>query len=55
MEQLVSVIQRLHEALGALGDASLRLPAVVAVGSQSSGKSSVLENIVGRCDNRCCI
>lgn len=48
MEQLVTVIQRLHEALGALGDASIRLPAIVAVGGQSSGKSSVLESIVGR-------
>ena len=48
MDQLVAVIQRLHEALSALGDASVRLPAVVAVGSQSSGKSSVLEAIVGR-------
>lgn len=45
---LVAVIQRLHEALSALGDASVRLPAVVAIGSQSSGKSSVLEAIVGR-------
>ena len=27
---------------------SIRLPAIVAVGSQSSGKSSVLESIVGR-------
>ncbi len=48
MEQLVTVIQRLHEALSALGDASIRLPAIVAVGGQSSGKSSVLEGIVGR-------
>jgi hypothetical protein len=48
MEQLVQIIQRLHEALSALGDACVRLPAVVAVGSQSSGKSSVLESIVGR-------
>ena len=48
MEPLVSIVQRLHEALGALGDASVRLPAVVVVGGQSSGKSSVLENIVGR-------
>ena len=48
MDHLVTVIQRLHEALSALGDASVRLPAVVAVGSQSSGKSSVLEAIVGR-------
>ena len=48
MDQLVAVVQRLHEALSALGDASVRLPAVVAVGSQSSGKSSVLEAIVGR-------
>ena len=92
METLVVIIQRLHEALSALGDvrycsqhgfrgptgagvpptsppltphptdlhpaaffvpsyppqASIRLPAIVAVGSQSSGKSSVLESIVGR-------
>jgi dynamin 1-like protein len=48
MDQLVTVIQRLHEALSALGDASIRLPAIVAVGGQSSGKSSVLESIVGR-------
>ena len=48
MDQLVVVIQRLHEALSALGDASIRLPAIVAVGGQSSGKSSVLESIVGR-------
>jgi len=48
MEALVSVVQRLHEALGALGDASVRLPSIVAVGGQSSGKSSVLEAIVGR-------
>lgn len=48
MEQLVTVLQNLHEALSALGDAAIRLPAIVAIGGQSSGKSSVLENIVGR-------
>ncbi len=48
MDSLVVIVQRLHEALSALGDASVRLPAVVAIGSQSSGKSSVLEAIVGR-------
>jgi dynamin 1-like protein len=48
MDSLVLIVQRLHEALSALGDASVRLPAVVAIGAQSSGKSSVLEAIVGR-------
>ncbi|KXS12078.1 hypothetical protein M427DRAFT_114311 [Gonapodya prolifera JEL478] len=33
---------------GADGDSALHLPSIVVVGSQSSGKSSVLEAIVGR-------
>ena len=51
MEQLIPVVNRLQDvfgALGSLGSGSIDLPQLVVVGSQSSGKSSVLENIVGR-------
>ena len=48
MQELSPVIARLHEALSAIGDWRVTLPAIVAVGGQSSGKSSVLESIVGR-------
>jgi hypothetical protein len=49
MESLIPVLDKLHAALSAIGDYSVSLPAIVALGGQSSGKSSVLENIVGRC------
>jgi dynamin 1-like protein len=48
MEQLIPVINKLNDVLTATGDWRLRSPTVVAIGMQSSGKSSVLENIVGR-------
>ena len=41
----------LQDALSALGTASaspIDLPQIIVVGSQSSGKSFVLENVVGR-------
>jgi GTPase SAR1 family protein len=49
MEFLILIASKLQDVLGALGQTtSLDLPQIVVVGGQSSGKSSVLESIVGR-------
>lgn len=45
---LIDVVNRLQDALASLGPTAIDLPQITVVGSQSSGKSSVLENIVGR-------
>ncbi|EGV62429.1 vacuolar protein sorting-associated protein 1 [Yamadazyma tenuis] len=50
-ETLIATINKLQDALSPLGGGSsspVDLPQITVVGSQSSGKSSVLENIVGR-------
>ncbi|GAV47053.1 hypothetical protein ZYGR_0E00640 [Zygosaccharomyces rouxii] len=50
-EHLISTINKLQDALAPLGGGSqspIDLPQITVIGSQSSGKSSVLENIVGR-------
>jgi dynamin 1-like protein len=50
-ETLITTINKLQDALAPLGGGSsspIDLPQITVVGSQSSGKSSVLENIVGR-------
>ncbi|ODQ67782.1 putative vacuolar dynamin-like GTPase VpsA [Nadsonia fulvescens var. elongata DSM 6958] len=48
-QHLIQTVNRLQDAFASLGgDSSIDLPQITVVGSQSSGKSSVLENIVGR-------
>jgi len=48
--EIVSVINKLQDVFTAVGSstAQIDLPQICVLGSQSSGKSSVLENIVGR-------
>ncbi|KAH9084930.1 hypothetical protein Ae201684P_002162 [Aphanomyces euteiches] len=48
MEQLIPIINKLQDVFSAIGQSPINLPQIVVVGSQSSGKSSVLENIVGK-------
>uniref|UniRef100_H2MTH7 Interferon-induced GTP-binding protein Mx n=1 Tax=Oryzias latipes TaxID=8090 RepID=H2MTH7_ORYLA len=49
MEELIPLVNRLQDAFSAIGqNASLDLPQIAVVGGQSAGKSSVLENFVGR-------
>lgn len=49
MEELIPLVNRLQDALSSVGqNCSLHLPQIAVVGGQSAGKSSVLENFVGR-------
>ncbi|KAI1710540.1 dynamin central region domain-containing protein [Ditylenchus destructor] len=50
MESLIPVISKLQDVFATVGyrEADVELPQIVVVGSQSSGKSSVIEGIVGR-------
>ncbi|KAM8745078.1 dynamin 3a isoform 4-T5 [Acanthopagrus schlegelii] len=49
MEELIPLVNRLQDALSSVGEScSLHLPQIAVVGGQSAGKSSVLENFVGR-------
>ncbi|XP_065107118.1 dynamin-1a isoform X4 [Paramisgurnus dabryanus] len=49
MEDLIPLVNRMQDAFSAIGQNSdLDLPQIAVVGGQSAGKSSVLENFVGK-------
>uniref|UniRef100_A0A914NXP8 Dynamin-type G domain-containing protein n=1 Tax=Panagrolaimus davidi TaxID=227884 RepID=A0A914NXP8_9BILA len=50
MESLIPIIGKLQDVFAAVGsrENEVDLPQIVVVGSQSAGKSSVIEGIVGR-------
>uniref|UniRef100_A0AAX7T6T0 Interferon-induced GTP-binding protein Mx n=1 Tax=Astatotilapia calliptera TaxID=8154 RepID=A0AAX7T6T0_ASTCA len=49
MEELIPLVNKLQDAFSSIGQAcNLDLPQIAVVGGQSAGKSSVLENFVGR-------
>ncbi|RLU20725.1 hypothetical protein DMN91_007338 [Ooceraea biroi] len=48
MEALIPVINKLQDVFNTVGATVLQLPQIVVLGTQSSGKSSVIESLVGR-------
>lgn len=48
MESLIPVINKLQDVFHTVGTDAIQLPQIVVLGSQSAGKSSVLEALVGK-------
>ncbi|GLV42477.1 Dynamin related protein 1 [Carabus blaptoides fortunei] len=48
MEALIPVINKLQDVFNTVGSDAIHLPQIVVIGSQSSGKSSVIESLVGK-------
>ena len=48
MDALIPVLNKLQDVFNVVGHENIQLPQIVVVGTQSSGKSSVLENLVGK-------
>jgi dynamin 1-like protein len=48
MKNLIPLINKLQDVFNTIGGELVELPQIAVVGCQSSGKSSVLEAVVGR-------
>lgn len=49
MREIIPLVNKIQEALASsAAKYQIELPQIVVIGSQSSGKSSVLESIVGK-------
>ncbi|XP_041973126.1 dynamin-1-like protein isoform X2 [Aricia agestis] len=48
MEALIPVINKLQDVFNTVGADAIQLPQIIVLGSQSSGKSSVIESLVGK-------
>ena len=48
MDKLIPVINKLQDVFNTVGRENIQLPQIAVIGTQSTGKSSVLENVVGK-------